>query len=265
MRTDGVIAPIYSAHLGYMFTEYPLEERFAAAARAGFTHIEHRGPYKLPATQVLDLCAEHRLSFVQMALPVGDATRGEKGLAALPGRQTDFRSSVATGLDYAQAAGSRYVHVMSGVISDPAQREEAWTTYLDNLRFACTEAAQREMTLLIEPIGVATLADYFIDHPDKALRALEEIEATNLKLLFDAFHATNAGVDAHAFMRRNADKIAHVHIADYPGRHEPGTGTFDFQRFFAVLRDVDYQGCVGLEYIPASNTEAGLHWREAFR
>lgn len=200
-----------------------------------------------------------------MALPVGDATRGEKGLAALPGRQADFRASVPIGLDYAQAAGSRYVHVMSGVISDPAQREEAWTTYLDNLGFACSEAAQRGMTLLIEPIGVATLANYFIDHPEKALRALAEISAPNLKLLFDAFHATNAGIDALAFMESHADKVAHVHIADHPERHEPGTGAFDFHRFFAVLQDIDYRGCVGLEYIPASNTEAGLHWREAFR
>ncbi|MBB3773820.1 hydroxypyruvate isomerase [Angulomicrobium tetraedrale] len=257
-------APIYSAHLGYMFTEYTLEERFAAAARAGFAHIEHPGPYALPATQVRDLCAAHNLTFVQMALPVGNATRGEKGLAALSSRVTDFRASVAVGLHYAQAAGSGYVHVMSGVISDPTQRDTAWVTYIDNLRFACAEAAKGGMTLLIEPIGVATLADYFIDHPDKALRALEEVEAPNLKLLFDAFHATNAGIDAHIFVKRHADKIAHVHIADHPGRHEPGTGAFDFQQFFSILSDVDYRGCVGLEYIPASHTESGLHWREAF-
>lgn len=258
-------APIYSAHLGYMFTEYTLEERFAAAARAGFSHIEHPGPYALPATQVRDLCTEHKLTFVQMALPVGDAARGEKGLAALSGRQADFRASVATGLDYAQAAGSRYVHVMSGVVSDAAEHDAAWATYIDNLRFVCAEAAHRGMTLLIEPIGVATLADYFIDHPDKALRALEEVEAPNLKLLFDAFHATNASVDAHTFVKQHVDKIAHVHIADHPGRHEPGTGAFDFRQFFSILRDVDYRGCVGLEYIPAFQTESGLHWREAFR
>ncbi|MCB4767272.1 TIM barrel protein [Ancylobacter sp. Lp-2] len=256
--------PVYSAHLGYMFTEYPLEERFAAAARAGFTHVEHPGPYALPAARVRELCAEHALTFVQMALPAGDPARGEKGLAALPGREEEFRASVSAGFDYAQAAGSHYVHVMSGVVADAAQRDTAWSTYTANLGIACEEAARRGMTLLVEPIGAATIANYFIDHPYTALRALEEIGAPNLKLLFDAFHATNAGVDANAFMAEHAARVAHVHIADHPGRHEPGTGAFDFTAFFSTLAQAGYRGAVGLEYIPAAETEAGLGWRRMF-
>ncbi|MBS7543297.1 TIM barrel protein [Ancylobacter oerskovii] len=247
-----------------MFNEYALEERFAAAARAGFGHVEHPGPYALPAARVRDICAEHGLTFVQMALPAGNPAHGEKGLAALPGRQEDFRAGVPVGLDYAQAVGSRYVHVMSGVVADPAQRDAAWQAYIANLGFACEEAGRRGMTLLVEPIGAATIADYFIDHPHKALRALDEIGAPHLKLLFDAFHATNAGVDPHAFMAEHADRIAHVHIADHPGRHEPGTGRFDFKAFFSVLERVGYRGSVGLEYIPLAGTEPGLTWQRAF-
>lgn len=254
----------YSAHLGYMFTELPLEARFAAAAAAGFREVEHPGPYGLTAERVRALCDQHNLSFVQMALPAGDAARGEKGIACLIGREQEFRQSVETGLAYAQAIGSRFVHVMAGVVSEPEVFDAARECYITNLRFACDAAASRGMTLLVEPIGVATISGYLVDHPAKALRAIADVGASNLRMLFDAFHATNAGVDAITFVQQHPETIAHIHIADHPGRHEPGTGTFDFTRFFEALDRVGYLGSVGLEYIPAGNTREGLSWRSRF-
>ena len=252
----------YSAHLGYMFTEHALEDRFAAAAACGFSDVEHPSPYAIPAERVADLCREHYLRFVQMALPAGDPARGEKGIACLPGREAEFRDGVAAGLAYAKTVDSGFVHVMSGLKPADIPFDEVWRTYIANLRHACDAAATAGIPVLVEPIGAATISGYLVDHPDIALRALEEVDAPNLSLLFDAFHAANAGVDPVAFVRDHHARISHVHIADHPGRHEPGTGAFDFETFFRALDAAGYAGSVGLEYIPAGETAAGLDWRE---
>jgi hydroxypyruvate isomerase len=254
----------FSAHLGYLFTELPLEERFAAARQAGFSTVEHPSPYALSADHAAALCWEHGLGFAQMALPAGDPSRGEKGIACLPGREEDFEASVRHGLAYARRVGSRYIHVMSGVLPAGLTREDAWLLYISNLRAACQAASEVGIPSLIEPIGKGTIANYLMDHPDLAVRAIEEIGSPNLFMLFDTFHAANSGIDPVAYMRKHHHLIAHVHIADHPGRHEPGTGNIDFAAFFAVLEDVGFAGAIGLEYIPAGATVAGLAWRNDF-
>jgi hydroxypyruvate isomerase len=254
----------YSAHLGYLFTEVPLEERFAAARQAGFSEVEHPSPYSLPAERVRTLCEEHGLSFAQLALPAGDPRRGEKGIACLRGRELDFEVSVRKGLDYANRIGSRFVHVMSGVMPNNMSREEVWPTYLRNIEMACKAAEAVQLPVLIEPIGAATLANYMMDDPFLALRTVKEVGAPNLFMLFDAFHAVNAGIDPVAFVDEHHGDIAHVHIADHPGRHEPGTGTINFAALFEALGTANYTGSVGLEYVPVAATAAGLNWRGRF-
>lgn len=249
-----------SAHLGYMFADEPLSMRFESAARCGFTAVEHPGPYDMPAGELRRILADNGLAFVQMALPSGDAARGEKGLACLSDRQADFDAALERGLDYAAAIGCTMVHMMSGVVPRGTERADLWPLYTERLAQAAHAAAARGIVLLVEPIGRATIADYFIDDPYLGLRALDAVDADNVRLLFDAFHATNAGIDAVRFFTCHAHRIAHLHIADHPGRHEPGTGCFAFGRLFAALDACGYSGRIGLEYVPADDTRAGLFW-----
>jgi hydroxypyruvate isomerase len=252
----------YSAHLGYMFTEEPLEARFAAAAEAGFSAVEHPAPYAIPAARLARLLGDLGLTFVQMALPAGDPGKGEKGLACLPDRRVEFDASLVRGLDYAEEIGCRMVHMMAGVVPDGSTRDGVWPIYAERLHRAAAAAAARGMTLLIEPIGIATIANYLLDDPYLGLRALDGA-GPNVRLLLDAFHCANAGIDPIRFVERHHRDIAHVHIADHPGRNEPGTGSFPFAALFAALARVRYRGHIGLEYIPAGETRAGLRWMKA--
>lgn len=256
--------PTLCAHLGYLFNEMPLERRFEAARAAGFTAVEHPSPYSIPARRVARLCRDNGLTFVQMALPAGEPERGEKGLACLPGREREFRESVKVGIAYASESDARYIHPMAGVLPWGVARAEAWSTYIENIGIACDRAAAAKIPVLVEAIGVGTIANYFIDIPDLALRAIAELGRPNLRLLFDTFHASNAGLDPSAFMSEHHGLVAHVHVADAPDRHEPGTGTIDFRLFFDTLKRVNFGGAIGLEYIPASSTLAGLAWRNTF-
>ena len=87
-----------SAHVGLLLTERPLAERFGLAARAGFRAVEHPNPFALPAPHLRRLLADAGLRLVQTAFPAGDATRGEKGFAALPSEAARFGSMQSSGV-----------------------------------------------------------------------------------------------------------------------------------------------------------------------
>ncbi len=249
-----------SAHVGFLFTEHALVDRFAAAARAGFRVVEHPSPYGIPAAQLKVLLSDAGLRFVQTAFPAGDPARGEKGFAALPGSVKRFRDCVEPTLDYLQEVGCILVHAMAAVRPAGVPHDVVWATYLENLAFAADAAAKRGMRVLIEPIGPGSIANYVVDATALALSAIKSVGRPNVTLLMDAFHAVSLGEDPVATIRDHSTLIAHIQIADYPGRHEPGSGTIDFGPIFAALDDVGYRGYVGCEYHPAASTEAGLGW-----
>lgn len=153
---------------------------------------------------------------------------------------------------------------MAGVTPPGRLPEELWENYVDNIRLVCVEAARMAIDVLIEPIGLATLPDYYLSDPHDALRAIKDAGASNLFMLFDAFHAATAGIDPVEFVRKHHAQIRHVHIADHPGRHEPGTGSIRFDALFAELSACGYRGAIGLEYVPMTSTVEGLGWRRTF-
>ncbi len=256
--------PGFSAHFGYLFTELPLAERFAAARRSGFVAVEHPSPYAMPAAEFRRHVQDEGLSLVQIALPAGDPARGEKGMAALPGREVEFRVTLETGITYATESGARFIQLQSGLQPPEVAFDVLWDTYLRNLTFAAKRAAQAGLGVLIEPIGPGTLEGYFMGNSALALRAVRELQEPNLGMLFDVFHAANAGEDPLAFIATNSAAIRHLHIADYPGRNQPGTGTIDFPALFRLLADIGYAGLIGCEYKPTGHTMESLAWLEPF-
>lgn len=127
------------------------------------------------------------------------------------------------------------------------------------MRFAAEAFGRRGKRLLIEPISRRTVPGYFMSDPERALEAADAI-GPNALLLFDVYHAKLGGLDPLAFIRSALPRIAHVHIADEPGRHEPGTGRLDFATLFRLLDDSGFNGLVGCEYVPTGRTEHGLGW-----
>jgi len=249
-----------SAHLGYLFTELPFIDRIAAARMAGFDAIEHPQPFAIDAPRMRNELRASDLSFSQIAAGVGNPEKGEKGLAALPGRETDFREGVLRSIDYATAIGCRLVHPLAGVPARGIHHEEIRTTYIRNLQWAVQEAEAAGLAVLIEPISDVAIPGYFASTMDAVLNVADEAAPHKIGVLLDTFHAGASGLDATDFIRRNARRIAHVHVADYPGRHEPGTGSFNFPTFLNGLDEVGYCGAIGFEYIPTIVGTTGFTW-----
>ncbi|TNC50544.1 TIM barrel protein [Rubellimicrobium rubrum] len=252
--------PRLSVHIGYLFTDLPLQDRLEAASNAGFHAVEHPQPFALSAAEVKAKLDELGMSFSQLCAGVGDATKGEKGIAALPGREHEFLESLDRSLDYAEAVGCPFVHPMAGVVPDGITSESTAETYRRNLDAAVERARGRPVSILIEAIGHAAVPSYHMHRLDQAFALAREYDRGEVSVLLDTFHAAANGEDPLALIRSHADRLGHVHIADHPGRHEPGSGAISFDPILQALESVGYAGAIGFEYIPASTTQAGLGW-----
>ena len=164
----------FSAHLGYLFTEQSLIDRFAAARQAGFRAVEYPAPYSVPVARMRSILDGEGCGSCSLRFLSATWKRAEKAVQRFPGREEDFLASVATGLEYATAVGASFVHVLSGLIPAGADFGRFWDTYIRNLARAGEPAAQCGLNILIEPIAAASVASYFMDRSHLALARIDE-------------------------------------------------------------------------------------------
>ncbi|AZO19805.1 hydroxypyruvate isomerase [Mesorhizobium sp. M1E.F.Ca.ET.045.02.1.1] len=254
--------PRFAANLTMMFNEVGFMDRFAAAAGAGFDAVEYLFPCAFDAHRIADALRRNGVTQALFNLPPGNWGAGERGLAALPDRQDDFRASVWTALAYASATGVGRVHVMSGLAdrADPV----AHKTYRASLAYLCDAAGARGLDVLIEPINPRDMPGYFLNDFNQAADLIAEMGLPNLKLQFDIYHRQIIHGDVLTGLRELMPIIGHVQIAAVPLRNEPGTGELDDARILRELDALKYDGFVGLEYRPAGETVAGLGWLTAY-
>ncbi|MCY0092590.1 2-oxo-tetronate isomerase [Hoeflea ulvae] len=250
--------PRFAANLSMMFTEHAFEDRFQAAADAGFNAVEFLFPYDHPAETIAKWCAAAQVEQVLFNLRPGDMDAGDRGLAALPDRKQEFRQSVQTALDYAGVIGTRRLHMMAGLAdaSDPAHR----ASYMDSVAFAADAAAEQGICILIEPINGRDMPGYFLNDFGLAAQLLAELDHPNARLQFDIYHRQILHGDVLRGLEQLMPLIGHVQVASVPDRHEPGSGELDDVRIFAALDELGYQGFVGCEYRPEAATLDGLGW-----
>jgi len=257
--------PRFAANLSMLFTEVPLLERFERAARAGFASVELQFPYEAPAAAIRERLQAHRLQMVLHNLPAGDWAAGDRGTACDPARVAEFRAGVARAIEYATVLGVPQLNCLAGKVPAGADDALARRTFVDNLRFAAAALKEAGLKLLIEPINNYDVPGFWLNNTPKAISVLDEAGADNLYLQYDIYHAQRYEGELAATMHKHLARIAHIQVADNPGRNEPGTGEINYDFIFAHLARIGYKGCIGAEYKPAAGTEAGLGWLERAR
>ncbi|MDP0929588.1 TIM barrel protein [Paracoccus onubensis] len=246
--------PRFAANLTRLFTEMPMDERFDAAARAGFTGVEILFPYDIPADHLSRLALAAGLEIVLINTPPPNWSGGPRGFAAIPGQEQRFRDNFDRTLRFAQVLHARQIHIMSGAADGP----EARATFTKNLAWAVKRAPHASLNIKV--INRDYMPGYFLSDFDLAAEIIAEIGAPNLGLQFDTYHAQVLSGDALGLWRKHAGIIRHIQIAGFPGRHEPIDGAFNFTAFFAELDQSGYRGWVSGEYDPEHLTENGLGW-----
>jgi hydroxypyruvate isomerase len=252
-----------AAHIGYLFTELPLVDRFSAARDAGFEAVDLSDIARHPLDDILAGMRRSGLPLLQTTAAAGSRDRREPGLAALPGREEEFRAGCREVLPYVEATGLRFVHFTSGIPGPEVAFDQAYATYLDNLRFAHDLLAPHRVVVLIEPINSTDLPGYFMHTLALARQVIAGIGYDHLKLLFDVYLVAMSGLDPVQAFRQSWRDIGHVQFADHPGRHQPGTGAIDFAGVLQAAADTNYRGWFSAEYLPLGGTVAGLGWLSA--
>jgi hydroxypyruvate isomerase len=257
--------PRFAANLTMLYNELDFLDRFEAAAKDGFEGVEYLFPYPYPKDELAERLKRFGLTQVLHNLPAGDWGKGERGIACQPERTEEFRAGVAKGVEYATALGCKQLNCLAGVPAENADPEELRRTFVANLRFAATELGRAGIRLLIEPVNTRDIPGFYLSRSAQAEAILREVGAGHLFLQYDFYHTQIMEGDLTTTFRRLKDKIAHVQIADNPGRHEPGSGEIAYPFLFAMLDREGYAGWVGCEYKPAAATSAGLAWFAPYR
>ena len=252
--------PRLAANLTMMFNEWPFLERFEAAASAGFRGVEFLFPYQHPPQVIAASLRECGLTQALFNLPPGDWEGGERGLAALPGREREFAEAAMRALEYARATGCRRLHAMAGIPPAQADPAECEAVMASNLRHAATLFAPHDISVLIEPINQRDIPGYFVNTQAHAERLRLASGAANVRIQMDFYHCQIVEGDLARRLRQHLDAVGHVQIAGVPERHEPDTGEVAYRWLLALLDQLGYPGWVGCEYRPRAGTLAGLGW-----
>lgn len=257
--------PRFAANLTMLFNEVPFLDRFERAAAAGFEAVEFLFPYAWPAHEIEARLREHRLKLVLHNLPPGDWDAGERGLACLPDRVDEFRASVTRAIEYASVLGAPQLNCLSGIVPPGVDDALLHRTYVENLRHAASELKKAGIKALIEPINTNDIPGIYLRRTAQAIAMIDEVGSDNLFLQYDIYHAQRSEGELAATTERNLARIAHVQIADNPGRHEPGTGEINYRFLFQHLDRIGYRGWIGCEYRPMGPTDQGLGWLRELR
>jgi hydroxypyruvate isomerase len=252
--------PKFAANLSMMYQEHPFLERFAAAARDGFKAVEYLFPYEHPAVEIRARLTAHGLVQALFNAPPGDWGKGERGIASLPGREDEFRASIARALDYARVLGNDRIHVMAGLIAPDQDRARHRAVYVRNLEHAAREAASAGITLVLEPINTRDMPGFFLNRQDEAHAVCADVGAPNLKVQMDLYHCQIVEGDLASRLKQHFAGVGHIQIAGVPDRHEPDDGEVNYPYLFDLIDRLGYAGWIGCEYRPRGATSAGLGW-----
>lgn len=254
----------FAANLTMLFNDVDFLERFEKAHQAGFKAVEFLFPYAYEPKILADKLNQFGLEQVLFNMPPGDWNAGERGLAAIPGREEEFKQSVDVVLSYALALKCKKIHAMSGIINPQFSHQQHVQTFIHNIRYAADQLAQHNIELMIEPLNKRDVPNYFITHQREAVELIKQVKRTNVKLQFDLYHAQIMDGDLTMLIREVADYIGHIQIASVPERNEPVSGEVNYPYLYQVLDEVGYQGWIGCEYKPKTTTEEGLTWIKSF-
>lgn len=168
-----------------------------------------------------------------------------------PANHQEFLEGLKSSINIANRLGSPILIAQAGNLRQGVARADQHAAIVACLSNAADILQGSGVTLALEPLNDR------IDHPGYYLTSTEEgldiidaVDRTEIKLLYDMYHSFVMDEDIEQVLTGRVDRIAHVHLADHPGRHEPGSGRMDWKRRLHWLESNGYSGLIGLEYQP---------------
>jgi hydroxypyruvate isomerase len=240
----------FSVCVETLFRDKPFEQRLEYVADQGFQAFEfwHRKGKDMNIALALKLALRLELA----AFAASEASMVD------PAQRRQFIADVTKAASLAVDMACANLIVTSGPAMPGVPREEQRWHLADVLKEAAETAADAGVTLVLEPLNQRDHPGVFLSSSDEGFAIVREVNSPHVRLLFDIYHQQISEGDLTRRIVENLDLIGHIHVADVPGRHEPGTGEINYEQLFGVLREQGYQGYVGLEYFPRVDAAASL-------
>jgi hydroxypyruvate isomerase len=255
--------PKFCANLTMLYNEVDFLDRFAAAAKDGFTGVEYLFPYPYTKEQLVEKLQQNKLTQVLHNLPAGDWAKGERGIACHPDRVGEFQEGVGKAIEYATALGCKQVNCLAGIAPQGVEAGKLRETFVSNLKFAAGKLQAAGIKLLIEPINTFDIPGFYLSRTAQALDIINDVGA-NLYVQYDIYHMQRMEGELANSIKTHLAQIPHMQLADNPGRNEPGTGEINYPFLFDFIDGLGYQGWIGCEYKPKAATSAGLGWAQKY-
>ncbi len=252
--------PRFAANLTMLWPELDVYDRFKAAAEAGFRRVEILFVHALDPARVERALRENGLELVLFDPAPGNWDKGERGLLSIPGREEEFLATVRDAVASAKRFGTKLINALAGIPPAGVSRADGERTAIANLRAGAPLVEKIGAKVLVEAINSVDMPGYFADTVERAAALVEGADSPSVRLQLDQYHVGMAGSDARAALKRYAPLVAHVQVADVPGRNQPGTGKQPIREFLDDLDRLDYRGSVGLEYRPRGSMDEALSW-----
>lgn len=251
----------YSACIEMLFQEYDFIERIYKAKEAGFSAVEFW------------LWQPKDLEGIKKAL---DETGLELAVfqGNIEGRMIDpkdnelYISGVKKSVEAAKKLGAKHLFLMTDILQEdrtvleppyPISEEDKIASIKYVLNTLKPVAEEAGITMVIEPLNIyVDHKGYYLSHSKPAFDLVREIGSPNIKALYDIYHMQIMEGNIIQTLKDNMDAIGYIHIADVPGRHQPGTGEINFKNIFKVIRELNYKGMVGFEFEPTAKSEEVL-------
>jgi len=256
--------PRFAANLTMLYNEVDFLERFAEAARDGFEAVEYLFPYAYEKEALAEQLERHGLAQVLHNLPAGDWAGGERGIAVLPDRVGEFQEGVGRAIDYATALGCQQLNCLAGITPEGVDPDKVRETLLGNLRFAAEKLEAAGIRLLVEAVNTRDIPGFYVCGTEQTLDLITATGSDNIALQYDIYHMQIMEGDLAPTIERHLGRIAHLQLADNPGRHEPGSGEINYPFLFDFIDRLGYRGWIGCEYKPRAGTREGLGWLKPY-
>ena len=251
----------FCPNLSMLFKEAEFVERFDRAASEGFSGVEFWWPSGEDLDQVEAAVRDAGVQVALVNFDAGDMPDGDRGLVSDPSRRDEFRENVPVALDLARAVGCSRLNALVGLEIDGMDREEQLALAADNVGWAADQAAEHGVDIMIEAVNTFENGPYLLATTNAAADFVDSVGRDNVQLQYDVYHMQRMEGNIVATLRDRIGRVGHIQVADSPDRGEPGSGELNYRYIFGVLGGLPYDGWVGLEYKPTTDTtEESLSW-----
>lgn len=239
--------PKISACIEMLFTEVDLNERPARAAECGCDGVEFWGHGNKDIPALMAACRK-------AGIPVA-ACSGTGGSLVDPGSEERAIAGMSASVALAKEHGIPTLIATTGQEIEGLDREKQHANIVTRLKAVAGEAEAAGVTFVLEPLNIKVdHKGYYLETSAEGFEILDGVASPAVKLLYDIYHQQITEGDLIRTLSSNVERIGHVHLADHPGRGEPGTGEINCRNVVRALGEAGYAGYVGLEYRPAGDS-----------